>query len=141
MLAVGGGRSGTGATQSPEGGAVDETVVAQLVADLGPAAAAEVCRVYVADAREAVGALVAAFDAGDASGLARCAHRLKSASAFVGLGGIAALCRDIETGARQGRLGPLGTRVVLLAGEIEHATQELVGVVRRLSGRSPSAVT
>ena len=113
----------------------------QLLADLGPHGAAEVCRVYVADARKAVGNLVSSFDAGDAAGLARSAHRLKSASGFVGLGGIAALCREIEHGANAGRLAQQGSRVALLATDSERAWQELADAVRRLSVRSTSAVT
>jgi HPt (histidine-containing phosphotransfer) domain-containing protein len=116
-------RSGSG------GAGVDPTVVARLVDDLGHEQVSEVCGLFLGDARELVRAIRAAHESGDAQTVARCAHRLKSASGFVGAVGVSSLCADIERLARDGRLVDLGPRVDHLVAELEHVSAELADLV------------
>jgi HPt (histidine-containing phosphotransfer) domain-containing protein len=105
---------------------VDEAVLAQLVADLGAGHAVEVCRLFVENATNEVHAVGQALDAGDTDGAARSAHRLKSASGFVGATGLVALCAEVEAGAADSDVG------ALLAGELEKTAAELKLSVGRL---------
>jgi PAS domain S-box-containing protein len=57
---------------------------------------------YIGDAAKLCGQMRGASAAGDAQALARAAHTLKSASANVGAGGAAELCKALETGSRAG---------------------------------------
>jgi HPt (histidine-containing phosphotransfer) domain-containing protein len=104
---------------------VDARVVSRLVDDLGPDHAAEVCAVFLGDAAETVRAVDAARASGDADAAARLAHRLKSASGFVGAAGVSGLCAEIERLARDGRLVEVGPRIDLLVGELGRVSTEL----------------
>lgn len=115
---------------------VDADVVARLTADLGPDGVAAVCQVFLADARERVRAAGAACRSADARGAARSAHRLKSASGFLGANGVSTLCREIERLAGEDRLADVAVRVDQLAEEVERASTELVAVLERVVHRS-----
>jgi HPt (histidine-containing phosphotransfer) domain-containing protein len=108
---------------------VDAMVVARLVDDLGTAGVAEVCGVFLADAGQLVGALRTAFELGDADAGARAAHRLKSASGFLGAVGFSSLCAEVEQLARQDRIDDAESRVDLLAEELERVSEELTALV------------
>lgn len=82
--------------------AVDEAVFAQLVADLGPKHIGEVCRVFVDNATSGIDAVRRALDAHDPEAAAGAAHRLKSASGFVGATHLAGLCAAVEAGGDPG---------------------------------------
>jgi HPt (histidine-containing phosphotransfer) domain-containing protein len=112
------------------GPSVNATVVARLVEALGPEEVAQVCAVFLVDARELVTAIQGAYESGDADSTAKHAHRLKSASGFLGAEGLSGLCVDIERLARDGRLAELGPHVARLAGEFEHVAAELVDLRR-----------
>lgn len=117
-------------TEGPGPPHVDATTVARLVDDLGPDHVAEVCGLFLADAGELVGALRAACESGDADAAARAAHRLKSASGFVGAGGVSSLCAEVEHLARLDRLGEVGHRIDLTVHELERVSEELAALVR-----------
>lgn len=57
---------------------------------------------FVTDAATSVGEMVASIAAGDRDGAGAAAHRLKSASAYVGATDLAELCASIEAAARSG---------------------------------------
>ena len=109
------------------GGRVDGAVLTQLAVDLGPDQAAEICRLFLQSATREVQTVGAALDAGDTAGAARSAHRLKSASGFVGATGLATLCAEVEAGAPTPALRPL------LVDELQQTAVELDLTVRRLA--------
>ena len=109
-------------------GRVDEAVLTQLIVDLGAGNARELCQRYLENATRDVGAVSEALAAGDGDRAARVAHRLKSASGFVGATGLVALCVRVEAGDASRSLGED------LAGELERVTAELHLSVRRLAG-------
>lgn len=82
--------------------AVDETVFSQLVADLGPEHIGEVCQVFLQNATAGVQAVRTALDADDTAAAADAAHRLKSASGFLGAVRLASLCAALEDGYAAG---------------------------------------
>ena len=117
-------------TEGPGPPPVDVTALARLGDDLGPAHLAEVCDLFRAEAAELVGAVRAACGSGDADSAARAAHRLKSASGFVGAGGLSSLCAEVEDLARHDRLGEVAPRLALMADELERVSEELAVFVR-----------
>lgn len=129
MAAVAAGSDGVVAADGIGAARLDPAVVARLVDELGPAHVAEVSALFLADARDLLDAARAAQESGDTDAAARIAHRLKSASGFLGAAGISSLCREIERLARDGRLADLGPRIDVLAGEIEHVAAELADLV------------
>jgi HPt (histidine-containing phosphotransfer) domain-containing protein len=102
-------------------------VLVQLVVDLGREHTEEICRLFLHNAAREVHAVGEALDAGDAASAARSAHRLKSASGFVGATGLAALCADIEAGAATPAFRDI------LGGELELTAAELERSVGRLA--------
>lgn len=106
------------------GDRVDGAVLAQLAVDLGAEHATEICRLFLENAAAEVHAVETALAAGDPAAAARSAHRLKSASGFVGATGLAALCAKVEAGHPAG-----GT----LAGELERTATDLNRSVGRLA--------
>ena len=109
---------------------VDVTALTRLADDLGPAHLAEVCDLFLVEADELVGAVRAACGTGDADAAARAAHRLKSASGFLGASGLSSLCAEVEDLARHDRLGEVSPRVALMADEMGRASEALAAFVR-----------
>ena len=134
-----GGGSGTGPGGRNDGSVVDETVLAELVAGLGPGPAGEVCELLLADARRAVASVRAALESADAGSAARCAHRMKSAGGFVGVTVVTALWTEIEQLAEQDRLDEIAARLELLSEELELASVELTALLSRLSAAPVAA--
>ncbi len=111
------------------GSHVDVSVLGGLVDDLGREHVAEVCALFLADARELVAALGTAVESGDADEAARVSHRLKSASGFLGAAGISRLCAEVERLAREDRLAEGRPRVDLLGAELDRVSAELAALV------------
>jgi HPt (histidine-containing phosphotransfer) domain-containing protein len=82
--------------------------------------------VFLENATREVHAVGEALDAGDAERAAKSAHRLKSASGFVGAVSLAAICAQLESGDATQCTGDL------LAGELERTAAALDVSVRRL---------
>lgn len=97
-----------------------------LVADLGAEHIDEVCRLFLENAALGVAAVRQALDAGDQNGAAEAAHRLKSASGFLGATRLAGLCAAIEAGS------PAGGDA--LAAELRRTTDDLHTLVGRVAG-------
>jgi len=116
---------------------VDRAVVGQLVTDLGAGPVVDVCDVFLADGRAGLDAIRSACASGDAGTAAGTAHRLKSASGFLGAPRVAALCAEIESLARDRRLNDVSGRVEEASEELEAAAQELSALVRS-SGEAPA---
>ena len=117
-------------TDGPGPSPVDVTALAQLADDLGPARLAEVCNLFVADADELVGAIRAGYGSGDADAAASAAHRLKSASGFLGASRLSSLAAEAEDLARHDRLGEVSLRVALMAAELRRVSEALAAFVR-----------
>jgi two-component system, sensor histidine kinase and response regulator len=77
---------------------------------------ADLIATYVGEGLEHIRAMADAIAAGDVAGLVRPAHTLKSSSASIGALRIAALCRGIEEGGREGRADGLGGQVEVVRG-------------------------
>ncbi len=123
---------------------VDAAVVGRLVADIGPEAVDELCRVFAAEARERLPAISAACRSLDAGRAAAAAHRLKSACGFLGVASLAWRCREIERLARAGQVEGAGRLADLAAAELDIVVDDLAGVVRALAPKAatgPGAVT
>ena len=106
-------------------------MLSALLGDLGPDSVDQVCAVFLVDGRERVDAMRAACAAGDADAAARSAHRLKSASGFLGASRLSALCGEVERLARDDRLGDVRARLDLVSGELEESARELRAAVRK----------
>jgi HPt (histidine-containing phosphotransfer) domain-containing protein len=111
--------------------AVDEAVFSRLVVDLGAQHIGEVCRLYLENAASGIDAVRRALDAGDADGAAQAAHRLKSASGFLGATRLADLCAAVEGGSPPGNPGDA------LVAELRRASQDLDLLVGRVAGAGP----
>jgi HPt (histidine-containing phosphotransfer) domain-containing protein len=72
---------------------------------------AELVQTYLADCPALFAELRGALAGGDAGGVRRAAHTLKSTSATFGAGELAAQCREIEAAATAGSLAGLEARV------------------------------
>lgn len=108
--------------------AVDEAVFSQLVADLGTQRIEEVCRLFLDNAASGIEAVRQALDAGDDAAAAEAAHRLKSASGFLGATRLADLCAAVEAGATAGNPGRA------LTAELRRTSDDLLGLVTRVAG-------
>lgn len=112
--------------------AVDEAVFSQLVADLGAEHIEEVCRLFLANAASGVDAVRQALEADDAKAAVLAAHKLKSASGFVGATRLAALCAAVESGVAAGDPGEA------LAVELRRASADFHVLVGRVAGAGTS---
>lgn len=117
------------ATDDPLASGIDRAVLGALIADLGRAEVAEVCVLFLADARGRLDALASACDSGDADGVASAAHRIRSAAGFLGATGVATLCRDIERLARGHRLDEVPSLLHAASGQLDRASRALVALV------------
>lgn len=111
--------------------AVDEAVFSQLVADLGAQHIGEVCRLYLDNAAAGIDAVRQALDSGDAEGAADAAHRLKSASGFLGATRLVELCAAVEAGS------PPGNPADALIAELCRTADDLDVLVGRVAGAAP----
>ena len=100
----------------------------QLVADLGAEHIEEVCRLFLENAALGVDAVRQALASGDGEGAAQAAHRLKSASGFVGATGLADLCAAVEAGA------PAPNPADAMAAELRRASDDFGVLVGRVAG-------
>jgi CheY-like chemotaxis protein/HPt (histidine-containing phosphotransfer) domain-containing protein len=78
--------------------------ILRLPGDNGAALVNKVIRAYLADAPARLAQMHAAADAGNAEGLRKAAHSMKSSSANVGAERLAGLCKDLETMGRNGTI-------------------------------------
>jgi len=111
--------------------AVDEAVFSKLAADLGAQHIGEVCRLYLENAASGIDAVRRALDSGDADGAAEAAHRLKSASGFLGARRLADLCAAVEGGSPPENPGDA------LVAELRRTSEDLEMLVGRVAGAGP----
>ena len=84
---------------------LDQAVVDELRDSVGgdDGFVRELVETYVAEAGPSLRAIADAARTGDAAGIVRPAHTLKSTSASVGAMRMSAICRDLEAAGREGR--------------------------------------
>lgn len=97
---------------------LDLSVIAELRSATGDddEFIADLIATYVGEGSEHVRAMADAITAGDVPGLVRPAHTLKSSSASIGALRLAAICRGIEEGGRDGRADGLVGQVEVVRG-------------------------
>ena len=85
---------------------LDMAVLAELRASVAgdEAFVRELAAAYLAEGTDHLAAIAAAAGAGDAAAIVRPAHTLKSSSAALAAARLAAQCRQIEFGGREGRV-------------------------------------
>jgi HPt (histidine-containing phosphotransfer) domain-containing protein len=106
---------------------LDRATIESLMDSVGGDAEfmAELIDTYVADAPEQLEALNASLAAGDAEGLVRPAHTLKSASASLGALGLAERCRQLELAAKSGALDGAAESIEGIAAELGRVVSAL----------------
>lgn len=114
-------------------GSIDESVLRQLIDDLGDDDVAQISAVFAADARRQSRAVLAAQESDDAEGAARAAHQLKSASGFVGAAALAGLCAEVDAVAQRHELHAARSLALRLAEEAERVADEITIAVAQLS--------
>ena len=91
-------------------------MVDELKEAVGLEAFGRIIGLYADESTIAVKELREAVTSGDTAAVARRSHTLHTSSATVGATAVAAVCRQLETGARQGVLDGFGELVGVLAG-------------------------
>jgi HPt (histidine-containing phosphotransfer) domain-containing protein len=109
---------------------IDRSAFDRLLESFGSDAdfLAEMLDTYFDDSPKQIAAMEAALAAGDAEGLRRAAHSLKSNSATFGALAFSAQAKEIEMMAKQGELPAAEAKVASLAAEyprVELALREL----------------
>jgi HPt (histidine-containing phosphotransfer) domain-containing protein len=102
---------------------LDAAVVAQVVRQRR---GCELIELYIIEAEQLLGELVAALVQGDAAGAQRVAHGLKGSSGYVGATGMAELCQEVETLARDGALEQAPPMVEELQRRFERTREQLL---------------
>jgi signal transduction histidine kinase/DNA-binding response OmpR family regulator len=117
-------------------GPIDESVLARLADGTGGDAGfvSELIEQFVADTPALVVAARAGIDGGDAEGVRRAAHTLKSNAATFGAHELAGRSRDLEDAAKRGVLGDASAQVDAMARELDIVREALPAVWRKMSG-------
>jgi HPt (histidine-containing phosphotransfer) domain-containing protein len=112
---------------------LDQAALDALITAVGddPDFVDELVDAYLADAPFQEDAIRAALDAGEAEGIVRPAHTLKSTSLSVGGVRVAEVARQIEEHGRAGSLGP----VAALLADLEAARGDLAAALERARAR------
>ncbi len=90
---------------------------------------ADLARLYQADSPPRIALLHDACMAGDEARVARVAHAFSGSSASIGATGLSALCRDLETCAREGALRDFAQRMTLIEAEYGRVNDKLRSMI------------
>jgi CheY-like chemotaxis protein len=90
---------------------------------------ADLARLYQTDSPPRIALLHAACAAGDAACAAKVAHAFSGSSASIGATGLSALCRDLETCAREGALRDFAQRMALIEAEYGRVSDKLRSMI------------
>jgi HPt (histidine-containing phosphotransfer) domain-containing protein len=106
---------------------IDRTVLDSLLQSLGGDQEffGDLLETYFEDSPQQIGAMQAALAAGNAEGLHRAAHSLRSNSATFGARSLSARCRELEMMGKDGALEDAGAQIALVAAEYDRARAEL----------------
>lgn len=89
----------------------------------------ELAGLFQADSPGRIAALYDAAAKADASGMASVAHALSGSTASIGATGLAALCKEIETRAKAGRLDDLAPRLAAIEAEYARIETRLAAMI------------
>jgi CheY-like chemotaxis protein len=120
----------------PQGDPVDRAALDNIRAlsrDAGDALVQKVINAYVGDTPRHLQALRQAVSTGDAGSLRRIAHGLKSASANIGAGCLAATCRDLEQLGRGGSVDGAAPLLADMEREFQSVRQSLHAMLEKES--------
>lgn len=114
--------------EKPDGDVLDQSVIAslrELGGDDGGALLRELIGLFLADSPPRLNEIESAMTAGDAKGVEKAAHALKSSCANLGATRMAELCRQLEQSGRSGALDSARETVLTSKAEFERVTREL----------------
>jgi CheY-like chemotaxis protein len=121
------------ADQSPDlNDLLDEkalNAIRALQSDSLPDLVVQIVDLYLEDAPILMNNIVEALEAGDVEPIYRAAHTLKSSSANVGAISLAALCQELESGARSGKPGDFSNTVT----KIDQLLAKVVQALKQVS--------
>jgi GAF domain-containing protein/CheY-like chemotaxis protein len=120
-------------------GPIDERALTRLSEGTGgdEGFVSELIEQFVTEAPDLVAAMRTGFDAGDADGVRRAAHTLKSNAATFGANELAAGCAALEDAAKRGELGEAAASLDAIARQLDVVRAALPGTWRRLSAPAP----
>lgn len=110
--------------------AIDARVLDGMWSMLGDGAA-EIVAEYLADVPRLVAEAGVAFVSGDAAGLRRAAHTLRSTSELLGAVGVADVCGAVEARVEAGDMAGAGSLLPEVAGRCQAATTALARAAER----------
>jgi CheY-like chemotaxis protein len=116
-------------------GSIDERALTRLSESTGgdEGFVSELIEQFVTEAPDLVAAMRTGFDAGDADGVRRAAHTLKSNAATFGANELAADCAALEDAAKRGELGDAPASLDAIARDLDVVRAALPETWRRLS--------
>ena len=109
--------------------------IREMESDSLPNLVVQVVDLYLKDAPILMNSIVKSLEAGDAEQTFRVAHMLKSSSANIGAVSLATLCRELETGARTGKLSDFSNTVTKIEQQLAKVVQALEQVSAQESCR------
>ncbi len=104
--------------EQPQPSALDAAALERLQATLGEAATAEIVETFLGEGPQLFSTLHSAVERGDADGLRRAAHTLKSNAATFGASALAELCGELEAIGEAGTVA--GASELLARADAEH---------------------
>jgi GAF domain-containing protein/CheY-like chemotaxis protein len=120
-------------------GSIDERALTRLSEGTGgdEGFVSELIEQFVTEAPDLVAGMRTGFDAGDADGVRRAAHTLKSNAATFGANELAAGCAALEDAAKRGELGEAAASLDAIARQLDVVRAALPETWRRLSATAP----
>jgi CheY-like chemotaxis protein len=120
-------QSNPGAFQDNTGDYLDRSRLDNIrsIGPNGPGMLSTIIEIYFNDSPILLGRLREAFEAGDADGVARAAHALKSASAGLGASALGAMCKQVESIAVGDSFNGLETLISRIRSEYEKVKEAL----------------
>jgi len=111
-------------------GMIDRSVLNRLLESLGGDTdfLGELLGTYFDDSPRQIAAMQAAVSAGDAEGLRRAAHSLKSNSANFGALALSAECKELEMTGKAGVLEGAADKIVVVAADYEQVRAALAAI-------------
>jgi HPt (histidine-containing phosphotransfer) domain-containing protein len=103
-----------------------------LAEDVGPEGVSEIINLFLTDSKDIVRELRQAVELGDAAGVARAAHSLKSTAATVGAHLLAAHCLEMEKLGRAGRAREASAHLDDVDAECRHVGECLASLRSRI---------
>jgi HPt (histidine-containing phosphotransfer) domain-containing protein len=113
-----------------DSGVIDQAALNDLLESTGgdPEFLGELIDAYVSDSAELLATLHRALAGGDAAGVRRAAHSLKSNSANFGARSLASQCQELEDRSKAGELEDAADRIAGIEAEYRRVERALLAV-------------